>query len=324
MSKSKQNSPSDDEPEIPVNEVPNLALQLLNAHGLAFQQSVIRLLSSTFKTNDIPLYYCTQEFPVSVGNETSRIDLVFASRNRSIYFLGECKRSDPRCAHWFFFRSGDHSSEATPNQIMLEQVSFQRRRGKAEGSSVVSASGAAIRSAWPIYSIACEGNQREPLKKQVGKAGQSIEAACSQLSVGISGFVEHLSHIFSRDGLMPVIQLLPVLFTTATLWTSDADISDAEYASGTLNNLSPALRQVPWLLYEYTLSPGVKHMLSWTAYPAGEYPGWLGPHTHDFLLQALDLEATSRGEFRRTVAVVRPEGLLGFLELLRRVVPSGS
>jgi hypothetical protein len=54
------------------------------------------------------------------------------------------------------------------------------------------------------------------------------------------------------------VVLLPVIFTTANLWTSDIDISAADLGTGQLP-ATPKIRPAEWLYYQYPVSPSMKH-----------------------------------------------------------------
>lgn len=92
---------------------------------------------------------------------------------------------------------------------------------------------------------------------------------------------------------VPEAILIPAIFTTAELWTTDADLGAADRVTGQL--LAPiAVRQVAWLLLQYHLSPGVKH---------AHRPRSLASNVPDVL----------DTEYIRTIAIVSTEGIAEFL-----------
>jgi hypothetical protein len=305
------------EPEKP-DQLERFASELLNAHGYAFQEAVIRAVSFHSKIVGLELEYCAKEFPVSVGDEGSRIDLVFAARDKSFFLLGECKRSDPGFAHWIFFRAPPPGQVAESDRITIELLAFNPgQRFAHEGSLVRSATSATLPSKHQVFRVAFETSLREgkSIDKQVGSSTRAIELPCSQLARALNGVVGHFARVFARDTSGKVVRFMPVLFTTASLWTSDASLADADLSTGSIQASDLRLRAAPWLLYDYVLSPGIKHGLSWLS-------GNTRPHTHDFLSDALDLGRSLHSDFTRTMAVVSPSGINDFLLHIKSVIPT--
>ena len=55
------------------------------------------------------------------------------------------------------------------------------------------------------------------------------------------------------------IVLVPVIFTTASVWTADTDLATADLISGEVDLGSTTVTQVPWLWLDYPVSPGLQH-----------------------------------------------------------------
>ena len=91
------------------------------------------------------------------------------------------------------------------------------------------------------------------------------------------------------------IYLLPVLFTTATIWASEVDLSSAEIRTGTVDLETTKFSKQDWLLYRYNTSPGLKHA-----------------HSPDAGLSSLQeiLEST----YMRSIPIVSAEGISSFLD----------
>src|SRR5256885_14187010 len=53
--------------------------------------------------------------------------------------------------------------------------------------------------------------------------------------------------------------LLPVIFTTATLYGTDADLSEGNVQTGEIRPGMVGATERPFLYYQYHLSPGIKH-----------------------------------------------------------------
>ena len=88
------------------------------------------------------------------------------------------------------------------------------------------------------------------------------------------------------------IGILPVIFTTANLYTSDVKLDEAELATGKVAGGN--LTRVAWVMYQYSMSPGLKH----TAV-SNNSPG--------------DLVELYQTEYIRTVPVVSVSGIQDFM-----------
>src|SRR5205814_850189 len=91
-----------------------------------------------------------------------------------------------------------------------------------------------------------------------------IEEAATQVMRGLNGYIEMLSHnpqlISDPSGQQDfIVRFLPVIFTTASLWMSSSDLATAELANGEIDLSKEKFEQVPWLWYQYNVSPGLKH-----------------------------------------------------------------
>ncbi len=53
--------------------------------------------------------------------------------------------------------------------------------------------------------------------------------------------------------------LLPIVVTTANLWTSDVNLSASVPSTGELESAPTELIPKPWVAYQYHQSPGLKH-----------------------------------------------------------------
>jgi hypothetical protein len=90
-----------------------------------------------------------------------------------------------------------------------------------------------------------------------------LESACTQVCTGLNGFMETLlSEERYREAIEDahLVQFLPVVFTTAKLYTSTVDLGSAELESGELR-LEEDPCSPDWLYYQYPQSPDLKHSL---------------------------------------------------------------
>ena len=145
----------------------------------------------------------------------------------------------------------------------------------------------------PIFHFGIEVKTGE---KGEGAPGRSaIEEAATQVSRGLNGLI----NFFMRDVKLmegvDSLSILPVLFTTANLFTSDIDLSETDLKTGNFPREKANLSQADWLIYQYHLSPGLKH------------ENQAQPASSD-LVQALE------SEFIRSIIVVSPAGIADALK----------
>jgi len=135
--------------------------------------------------------------------------------------------------------------------------------------------------------------------KPVGQFRSQIEEAATQVMRGLNGFIEMLStnpQLLNPTGRQDAVaRFLPTIFTTASLWVSDADLATADITTGKIDLSQGQFKKVPWLWYQYNVSPGIKH-------------------SRQALEKKRKLEEVMQEEHIRTIAVVNPSGLPEFLE----------
>ena len=127
-----------------------------------------------------------------------------------------------------------------------------------------------------------------------GESGKAIEDAVTQVLRGLNGYLEVLAqHTQLVEGT--ITHLLPVVFTTAQLWVSKADLGLAELATGDLDISNDEFESVPWLWYQYHMSPGLKH--SSISQPKDQ----------------IKIEEFIESNYIRTIAIVSANGIEEFL-----------
>jgi hypothetical protein len=122
----------------------------------------------------------------------------------------------------------------------------------------------------------------------------ALEKAGEQVCLGINGMVEFFA---ARSILLTgrgKIHLLPVIFTTARIFTSKVDLGSANVETGDLQNGSVDLTEQPWIWWQYNLSPTLTH-------------------SQPVRNEARTLEAVLEQEFCRSIAIVSPQGIESFL-----------
>ena len=147
------------------------------------------------------------------------------------------------------------------------------------------------------YHIGLEVRHKAKGDKE-GESGKAIENAASQVLRGLNGFVETLNQNTQLLEKHPHAYIVPVIFTTANLWGSDANLSEADLETGVSDDVNKQqLKPLGWLCYQYHTSPGIKHSRS----PLGK-PSALGN-----LMQS---------EYIRTLPIVSPTGVEPFFQWL--------
>jgi len=151
------------------------------------------------------------------------------------------------------------------------------------------------------YHIAYELKRPDKEGDAGGGSRGAIDDAATQVARSLNGLVSFLvenKRIVGPDpdSMIDSSQaiLMPVIFTTAELWTTDTDLRTADPLTGQLSEPVTA-ENVGWLPYQYHLSPGVKH---------GIRPRRFG----DTIGQIMD------AEYIRTIAIVSAQGIPAFLQ----------
>jgi hypothetical protein len=133
---------------------------------------------------------------------------------------------------------------------------------------------------------------------RAGKITDAIEDAAGQVCKGLNGLIEffHSQRQTMPDGTK--LYFLPVIFTTARLWTTDTDLASANIDIGEFDAGSVTLKEADWIWYQYNISPVLKHTLS---IDEAEYRN------------PFDLSTALELDFTRTIAIVSVNGIQDFL-----------
>ena len=275
--------------------------EVLNRHGYGFQYSVIRFIENLYKGQ--PDWELEEsEFPVAVRNMQTRIDFIFRKRAPLVYLVGECKRVNPAFSNWCFANSPFARPNSRSDKIIL-QSAWAAPQSRTSASGMIPdinkrmLTGVLSAEAPKIYRVGLTVKSDQP-GDRAGKTTDAIEDAAGQVCKGLNGFIEFFH---SQRQTMPEgtkLYFLPVIFTTARLWTTDTDLASANIDIGEFEAGSVALKEANWIWYQYNISPALKHTL-----PVDE-----ADHRNPFdLNRALELE------FTRTIAIVSVNGIQDFL-----------
>lgn len=269
--------------------------KVLNRHGYGFQYSILRK-AWDISGQDSRWIFKAAEFPVEVQGAGTRIDFILARVpdyrfQGGFYLVAECKRANPALSNWCFARAPFVHEDRVYGHggydpLILEYAEL------GEQGSVLAYAKQKSKLEHP-YHVAVEVRS-DARGEPSGESGRAIEDAATQVSRGLNGLIEFVrktSQFLKRE---KDAYFLPVIFTTARIWTTDADLSSAQIETGNVDLADSRFTERPWVAYQYHLSPGLKHAAS----PA-ERSG--------SLTELMD------SEYVRTIAVVNASGVEEFL-----------
>ncbi len=280
--------PEDD--SSPIERLAKSLEKVLNSHGYGFQYSLLRQaerLALDAKSFWMP---SVVEFPVEVQEHGTRIDIVLQHRMRPFYILAECKRANPALANWCFAKSPYVPIIQSAMVASVEAV-------RAIDNKITSTSTRFLSHSDNIYHVAIEVKGKTPGDME-GHGHGEIEQAATQICRGLNGMLDffalHPSFFEGFFGKVPNVGFLPVIFTTARLWSTTIDLGSADLATGNVALKADDIKEVPWLFYHYNQSPGLKHSLNSSSL-------------------ASTLQEVLYSEYVRTIAVVSASGVTDFL-----------
>ena len=267
----------------------------LNRHGYAFQYSVLKEAEKAFDDKRVSRWrFEAAEVPVRAQNRETRIDFIL-SRHRSNsqlqrYLICECKRVNRARGNWCFVRAPFvHKKRHFGHQGLLLECAetFDGEfRASAHPGNMIDPYGIGL------------AVKSEETGDHFGKSDDdAIEQAASQVLLGVSGFVETLR---ANQAIMKAVEgtvaaiLIPVIFTTAELWVSDSNLSDADLTNGKISLASAGFARSPWIWFSYHASPGLRHSVERRTIPATV------PHLMD-------------DDYIRHIAIVNSQGIEQFL-----------
>jgi hypothetical protein len=262
----------------------------LNNLGYGFQYSVLREAKRLFEGGQSPWGDPVPEFPVEVQGRGKRIDFVLKHKECPLYMLAECKRAHPAFWDWCFVKSPYPPSVAPAKAAFVETISIM-----ADEVGQVRAGIQRLKHPCDVYHIALEVRGDE-MGNSKGQGEGAIEEAATRVCRGLNGMIKFFrGHLNFFQGERTV-SFLPVIFTTARLWTCSVDLSSADIEDGRIDLSKAHLEKKPWLFYHYHQDPGLKHSLLPTK-------------------ESLDLKDVLYSEYVRAIPIVSPSGIAEFLSL---------
>lgn len=262
-------------------------LRTLDLHGFGFQYAV-----SNYISQKLGLHWTVEdeETPVQCNGRATRIDLVLRhATNRTLRIVGECKRAEKR--HWYFVRTPFRRKQG---QVFFEDVLAKTHQ---DGSPYVVRTSLVFDTPAPAHPLRWPSGEPYGLAFPKGTRGNPspLKDAIAQVFRGTNGLIDRFASV-ARPG-PPMDEragmIVPVIFTTAILRCSEADLPTADLRTGKVQRAP--LHSKPWLWLRQNMSPDLKH----SAEHRGDTPQTLAEWT----LQ----------EYSRCLAVVSVAGIDEFL-----------
>ncbi len=273
-------------------EITKALESVLDSHGYGFQYAVLAATDRLFKPTirggsrwRLPI----AEFPVEVKGAHSHIDVILEHCLRPMFMVGECKRANPALRNWCFLRAPYREEASLASSVFLEELTWSE-------SGDPSCRVMTLFSSPNIYHLGIEVKSSErgnPCDKGRG----AIEEAATQVMRCTNGLVEFLKQSDRARQEEKRIQLLPVIFSTARIWVTQASLGDADLLTGRLDLSRFPAEERPWVFLHYPQSPSLKHSLT------------ISKNTFydDVLIDAL------YADFVRTIGIVTASGIEDFL-----------
>jgi hypothetical protein len=270
----------------------------LNVHGYGFQYAVIDVAISCLEKRTSPWVFEVSEFPVETNGVSTHIDFVLRNQKEPFYLVGECKRADPAISNWCFVKVPYISRKIQYGQERVVREVLLYAENKTNPPTVD--------LDWTnrsneIYRLAFE--VKGDVKGE-GKFGRGqINDAITQVMRGQNGLINFFATRMQDSIGLPFgdhgrnlnsVSFIPVIFTTAKLWVSDVNLSEADIATGNIDLSEINLETKDWLLYHYSQTPDILH-------DYGEF------------LEISELSDALYLDYTRTIPIVSASGISTFL-----------
>ncbi len=230
--------------------------KLLQVHGYGFQYALLKQAADAYEAGRSTWLFEVAEFPVASREVSTRVDFVLRRPRSRAFLVVECKRTDPRRSNWCFVSAPYVRREGAPTQLIVEHI-----RETARETGVVKAYPAYADWHGTAYHLGFEirgahgGNEETPTSRN------AIDESATQVMRGIAGLTEVYARNAARVREGPPLLLMPVIVTTARLFSTPADLSQSGLSSSDMPSV-PELQPEEWVVYQFPLSPMLKHSVS--------------------------------------------------------------
>lgn len=196
--------------------IKNLLGQYLNENGYSFQYAVLKAIHDLYNEKKSPWLFEVAEFPVEVNGTPIHIDFILRQKETPFYLVAECKRANPALSNWCFVKAPyvsrrihDGDERIVREIVKANRITSLQWIGRTQD----------------IYRLAFEVKSNAKGEGSSGK-GQ-INEALTQVLRGMNGLIKFAVNVLGKgkEDLLKgysCAAFMPVIFTTAKLWVTDA------------------------------------------------------------------------------------------------------
>jgi hypothetical protein len=225
------------------------------------------------------------------------VDFILTTRSGRTLIVAECKRADPALGVWCFAHNPYTWRDHYDHEVVFDCVMRGSESSYAVRNSILAYSHDKL-----TYHL---GFQLRTNQKGdgTGQRHSAINEAVTQALRSTSGIMNYLSSDVDllKESKGTAI-LIPVIFTTAQLWTTDVDLGKADLESGNLDLDAVKAQTVDWIWFTHNRSPELS-----------PEPRMLKPQVSDLMRSINRFSDALRHEFARSVAIVSTTGIDNFL-----------
>jgi hypothetical protein len=209
----------------------------LNQHGHAFHHRVVdeaRRVGRDIEGRGWKVL--SIECPVKIHGSSTRIDFIleYRTQDQVNLLIAECKRVNPAYGSWCFAKAPYQTPAWLGPQLVVEGI----RKFEGRESAQSAGTGRSLDRGFGnrLYDIGFVLQSTEKGDSHPVSAGKdSLEDACSQVCRGLNGLINVLTqdeYLYEHVANVGIVRFLPVIFTTAQLWTSTVDLKTADIEKG--------------------------------------------------------------------------------------------
>jgi hypothetical protein len=272
-------------------QISQMLQKVLDANGHSFQYAVMRRAHELRESDKTMWLLEGAELPVTVNNKVIHVDFVFRHKKAPIYLIAECKRSDPSKANWCFVKAPYTFRDDRKTFAYFDLLKLPRA-----GTSHANYGCKIADTTQGIYHLGYEIKTGADGDGTGNSRNSAINDAVTQAFRGSSGFINSLfyQNKIANLSINENYLFIPVVFTTAKIWSSESNLSDASLENGYLPKQSVEIQQNKWIWFNHNRSRELLHNVSYTP--------------------IADLYLKPNKEYMRSVAIVGTDGIDNFFE----------
>jgi hypothetical protein len=227
----------------------------INIQGVFFERSCQDIVDKsrwTLKATNLPVVFPPPNAPFR--GEESNLDILAEYRDdvNVATLLVECKKNNPEFVNWVFI------PRPTPGSVLIREVIKQRVEANPPGSTLQPRFQQYVPNGVPMADEARETRQSYADFKKKGEMTRTSNKAVSEAAYQVALATHALLYQEAKASVaMPfdIQTFLPVIVTTARLFTCEFDARDVDVTTGELPLKKAKLTARPYLFYEYALPP---------------------------------------------------------------------